>query len=38
MPDHQQVYRNEAEKYEKLIAREDRDANILKSIQKIVFR
>ncbi len=37
MPDHRQVYQSESEKYERLIAREDKFGNILKAIQEIIY-
>jgi ubiquinone/menaquinone biosynthesis C-methylase UbiE len=36
MPDHKEVYRSEADQYERLVAREDKDGNILKAIRNIV--
>jgi ubiquinone/menaquinone biosynthesis C-methylase UbiE len=36
MPDHHEVYHSEADQYERLVAREDMDGNILKAIRQIV--
>lgn len=36
MPDHKEVYKKEAGQYERLVAREDMDGNILQAIQKVL--
>lgn len=35
MPNHDEVYRNEAERYERLISREDEEGNLLKTLLRI---
>lgn len=35
MPDHHEVYRSEADQYERLVAREDKDGNILKTLRQL---
>ena len=36
MPDHQTIYQQEAERYDRLVMREDKDGNLLPAIQSIV--